>query len=64
MTRNLVQKCSFNSHSRKHGETVSQFVVELKRLSILNFGDNLDENFQDQGTTRLVGRKDSWQNLP
>ena len=60
MTRNLVQKCSFNSRSRKHGETVSQFVVELIRLS---FGDNLDENFQDQETTRLIGRKDSWQNL-
>ena len=52
-----VQRFNFNSRSQKDGETVAQFVAELRRLSEhCAFQDKLDDMLRD----RLVcGIKDS-----
>lgn len=40
---------SFRERIQKPSETISEFVADLKRLSIhCNFGDNLEQNLRDQ----------------
>ena len=43
-----VQRCIFNGRTRKQGETVAEFVAELKKISeFCDFGDRLDEMLRD-----------------
>ena len=48
--RNLiVERSQFNMRSRKRGESVSQYMAELRRLSqYCEYGDSLDSMLRDR----------------
>ena len=45
----IVERCRFHSRSRKDGESVAEFVAELRHLSTYcNFGTNLNDTMRDR----------------
>ena len=44
-----VQRCVFNDRAWRQGDSVAEFVVELKKISeFCDFGDHLDEMMRDR----------------
>ena len=45
----IVQRYTFNSRSRKEGESIAMYVAELKKLSMeCEYGDSLNEMIRDR----------------
>ena len=44
----IIQRYTFNSRSRKEGDSIAMYVAELKKLSMeCEYGDSLNETIRD-----------------